>query len=269
MDQLVRNLRAIYYGDHKTVFNPTPFQTTLMLLDYPINIKEGDQLDGTAYAIKCNPTRIKDFSQTTEICLFAVLLDPFALQYVDHTVPYYDVICEQAVTRNGAALAYVENQTPELVKRALIQNTANIQHVKRQVFADCLFAIDHGESDYVKYIKAPDGISLTLSEYEHICIRAIEKSHRGRCIYAIKPENRTLPMILKAIDRDVLNVSILPKTHAACLALVKQNGNLIKYLDDDLITLEICIQAIKTSGTLVTTFVKNKELAQQAIELIN
>lgn len=271
MEQIIFNLEAICRGNYDAVVNPTLVQKTLMWLDKPSTIQPGDMLDGATVAIKACPFRVYDFSQTPELCLLAVLLNPETLKYVDPTIEHYDLICEKAVFKSGSAIAYVKKQTPEMIKRAIVQNTTNIRYLIKQTYPDCLYVIDNGFYNVIQYIRPPDGTENTLSplEYEHICLKAIEKSDRGRAIYKIRPENRTMNMIFKAIDKDVTNIVTLPKTHEAYMALMTYNGNLIRYLDEDKLTLEICVQAIKTSGPFASVFIKNLEMAKQALSLAN
>ena len=88
-------------------------------------------------------------------CLKAVKRDGFALKYVENQTPE---ICLEAVKQCGQSLEYVKSQTPEICLAAVKENEWALQHVNKKFYT----------SDLKAFILTSYDKKVTLNYFEFI-----------------------------------------------------------------------------------------------------
>ena len=188
---------------------------------------------------------IKIDNQYEEVCLEAVKINAYALEYVKEQTPK---ICLEAVKKDGWVLRYVKEQTEEMCLEAIKQEGANIQYVKNKTPKLCFYAF---LNDYdllnLKYMK--QGI------YEFIDNQTLENKIFSSKRFEVKNEN------FYYVDEQSL---IYLKDY-----LLTQINN--KYILDDNIDVEILKDIALSNNELIivdTGNIKNihKKLANRIVK---
>jgi len=227
----------------------------------PSLIKHVDPLE----IIKSNPHHIKNITDPTyELCYEAVKKVGILIQFVP-TNMHDKQLCVAAVTNDGLALKYIENQTKEICMLALKNKPISYKHIKNRtnelyeylLELDCTFI---KEIQY--YIKDDEDF---LDKMQLYCVRKnglllkylINPSYE-MCLDAIKdniealeyiPNNLLTDNLLKyALSLNGLALKcVKQQTEIMCINAVNNNAMAIKYVDNEFLTEELCITAIKSN----------------------
>lgn len=81
-------------------------------------------------------------TQTEDMCIQAVKVNPYALSYVHHQTPK---ICNAAIDSDPLALQFVVDQTVDICKRALLKDAAAISFVRVPTLELISFALESGK----------------------------------------------------------------------------------------------------------------------------
>lgn len=141
------------------------------------------------------------------------------------------IFCMKAVTRNGLALKYVKNQTPELCMIAVQQNGNALEYVNDQTYDLCLAAIN----------QKPSAIIFVIHQTYELCLLAVQQD--GDAIVCIK--NVTDELCKVALNQDGCVIRWLKKKRSQrdwCVLAITQTGLAIQFIDQ---TEELCLLAVK------------------------
>lgn len=80
--------------------------------------------------IKSKGWAIKDMTQSVELCLFAININPWVLKYIKNPAEEIHLIC---VTYDGRLLRFIEQQTEQVMDIAVSNNKYAKHGIKRYV----------------------------------------------------------------------------------------------------------------------------------------
>jgi len=120
-----------------------------------------------------------------EEALKAVERNGDALRYVKEQTPD---VCLKAVERNGYALRYVKEQTPDVCLKAVESDGDALRYVKEQTPDVCLKAVE-SDGDALQYVKeqTPD-----------VCLKAVERRYVKKSIFTL-----AAAVVLKVSKKDI------------------------------------------------------------------
>jgi hypothetical protein len=155
----------------------------------------------------------------------------------DYDENEYYIMTKIALKQNGCALKYVKNITFELCKIALEENGLALEYINRQdVEYDyeelCMIAIDN----------QPLALKFIEEQTYEICMKAVKKN--GNAILYAKYQYEDL--CYEAINSNANAFQyIINKNYDISMKSVEKCGSNIKYIDDEIITTDMCMMAIK------------------------
>ena len=197
--------------------------------------------------------------------------DGMALAYVKEQTPE---ICMAAVKQNGMALEYVEEQTPEICMAAVKQDGRALLHVKEQTPEMCLEAVKQ-DGWLLLYVKEQTWeICLEAVKQNGYALRSVKEQTPEICIEAVKQngwalqyvKEQTREICLEAVKEHVWALQyVKEQTSEICQEALKQSGLALRYVKEQ--TPAMCMEAVKQNGWALQ-YVKEQtpEICMEAVK---
>lgn len=219
-----------------------------------------------------------------DLCLQGIKKDGNFIKYFDVQPDYAETemntinnLYKLAVEQSCNAIRYVKYQTEDICMIALKKSKSMIVHILpiNRTYNICMYASECKDPYILKYI--PENIL----DYD-MCVNAIKNNGFSiSCVpqkfktfelieiaitenpYVIKElsEAEQLPHMIKNVVEnkgDCLQY-VINKTENICMSAIINDGFAIRYIPHEILTLEMCMIAIKTNTELYDFYVKNKK----------
>jgi hypothetical protein len=195
---------------------------------------------------------VKD--QTERICISAVKSRGYALQYVINQT--YD-ICMESVKENGRALQFVHDKNDDIILEALKTTYDALKYVNEdeQTLDICLKSLEYSNGSSFPYIH---------DKTDEILNKTCEMSP----IYVLRCKNTPNEFIEKALLKDPRLIYLTEyRNDIICKHVVSHDGMLLKYMNEDYQTFELCEIAVRNNPNAIKFVIhKNDHLASIALE---
>jgi len=196
-----------------------------------------------------------------EACLRFLSKNGHALQYINDQTPE---ICLAAVNQSGRALKYVKDQTPEICLAAVNQSGNALEFVKEQTPEICLAAVNQN-GRALQHVKnqTPELCLVAVNQSGH-ALEFVKEQTLELCLASVREDGcalkyvneQTPELCLAAVNQNGWALEFVKEqTPEICLAAVNQNGHAVRFVKEQ--TPEICFAAVKQNG-LAVRFVKDQ-----------